>query len=55
MTPHPALMDAIVQPENAADAGVRVRLGEPVEVLLAPEGDERWGSVSTRSMPSHTP
>ena len=23
--------------------GVKVRLGDPVEVMLAPEGDERWG------------
>ena len=41
--PHPALIDDIVQPESAPDVGVRVRLGKPVEVMLAPEGDERWG------------
>lgn len=41
--PHPPLIDEIVQPGNAPDVGVKVRLGKPVEVMLAPEGDERWG------------
>ncbi len=40
---HPPLIDEIVQPDCAPDVGVKVRLGKPVEVMLAPEGDQRWG------------
>lgn len=29
--------------QDAPDAGLKVQLGEPVAVMLAPEGDERWG------------
>jgi hypothetical protein len=37
------LIDEIVEPDQAPDVGVKVQLGDPVEVMLAPEGDERWG------------
>ena len=33
----------IVQSQDAPDVGVKVRLGEPISVMLAPEGDDRWG------------
>ena len=40
---NPPLQDTIVQPHDAPDVGLKVRLGEPVPVMLAPEGDDRWG------------
>ena len=40
---HLPLIDEIVEPDQAPDVGVKVQLGDPVEVMLAPEGDERWG------------
>ena len=36
-------VDHIVVPSDAPDVGVKVDLGAPVPVMLAPEGDTRWG------------
>ena len=36
-------LSTVIQPSEAPDAGVRVSLGPPREVMLAPEGDRRWG------------
>ena len=43
MDTHVPLIDEIVELNQAPDVGVKVSLGDPVEVMLAPEGDERWG------------
>ena len=37
------LIDEIVDPSDAPDAGVRVRMGPPVPVMLAAEHDTTWG------------
>ena len=36
-------IENIVEPEDAADAGVRVNVGPAREIMLGPEGEAEWG------------
>ncbi|MDP6381054.1 MAG: hypothetical protein QF662_06890, partial [Phycisphaerae bacterium] len=43
-------VDEIVRPGDAPDAGVKVRMGPPIPVMTAPEGDTTWGMFSFPSL-----
>ena len=43
MTSDASFIDEIIQPGDAPDCGVRVRVGNPIPVMMSPEGDARWG------------